>query len=146
MGIVGDYMTRHHRHCDDALARAEDSAAAADLAGLGRDGEQFLREMEHHLRLEEDILFPVFEERTGMAGGPTEAMRAEHQQMRGLFDEMRAAIEAKDAAGYLDLSETLLILLQQHNIKEEGMIYPMLDQALGEEAAGVLDQLEAATT
>jgi hemerythrin-like domain-containing protein len=143
MALISDYMNKDHKHCDDAFARAEDKAAAADWAGLERDGGTFLREMEHHIGLEETLLFPAFEEKTGMASGPTETMRMEHEQMRGLFAQMRAAIEAKDAEQYLGNAETLLILLQQHNMKEESMMYPMLDQALGEDARSLLMQLES---
>jgi hemerythrin-like domain-containing protein len=144
MGLISDYMNRDHKHCDDAFARAEDRAAASDWPGLTRDGGMFLREIERHIGLEEKLLFPAFEERTGMTSGPTETMRLEHEQMRGMFAQMRAAIEAKDTALYLGVSETLLILLQQHNMKEESMMYPMLDQALGGDAPGLLRQLEAA--
>jgi iron-sulfur cluster repair protein YtfE (RIC family) len=144
MGLISDYMNRDHKHCDEAFARAEDRAAASDAPGLARDGGVFLGEMERHIGLEENLLFPAFEERTGMTSGPTETMRMEHEQMRGMFAQMRAAIEEKDAALYLGVSETLLILLQQHNMKEESMMYPMLDQALGDDARGLLGQLEAA--
>jgi iron-sulfur cluster repair protein YtfE (RIC family) len=34
--------------------------------------------------------------------------------------------------------------MQQHNMKEESMMYPMLDHALGDDAAGLLGRLEAA--
>ena len=143
MELISDYMNRHHKHCDDLFARAEDMAAASDWTGLARDGATFLREMERHIGIEEDLLFPAFEERTGMTGGPTETMRMEHEQMRGMFAQMRAAIEARDAEQYLGVAETLLILLQQHNMKEEDMMYPMLDQSLGDDAPGLLRQLEA---
>ena len=143
MQLISDYMNKDHKHCDEAFARAEDMAAAGDWTGLARDGGTFLHEMEHHIELEETLLFPAFEEKTGMASGPTETMRTEHEQMRGMFAQMRAAIEAKDAEQYLGGAETLLILLQQHNMKEESMMYPMLDQALGEDARSLLTQLES---
>ncbi|MDA8110480.1 MAG: hemerythrin domain-containing protein [Betaproteobacteria bacterium] len=144
MDPISDFMTRHHKDCDAAFARAEERAAAADWPGLEREAAAFLAEMERHIGMEEDLLFPAFEERTGMQGGPTATMRMEHEQMRGLFAQLRAALEARDAARYLGASETLLILLQQHNIKEESMMYPMLDQALGEEAGQLLGQLQSA--
>lgn len=143
MQLISDYMSSHHKHCDDAFARAEDMAAAKNWAGLERDGGTFLREMERHIRLEEELLFPAFEEKTGMTSGPTAIMRMEHDQMRGMFVQMRAAIEAKDGEQYLGAAETLLILLQQHNMKEESMMYPMLDQSLSDDANSLLAQLES---
>lgn len=142
MQLISDYMNKDHRHCDAAFARAEDRAAARDWTGLARDGGTFLREIERHIGLEEDLLFPAFEDKTGMTSGPTETMRAEHEQMRGMFAQMRAAIEAKDAEQYLGIAQTLLSLLQQHNMKEESMMYPMLDQSLGDDAHSLLAQLE----
>jgi DUF438 domain-containing protein len=143
MQLVSDYMNRRHKECDEAFARAEDMAAAADWIGLERDGGMFLREMERHIGLEEELLFPAFEEKTGMTRGPTEMMRMEHDQMRAMFAQMRAAIEAKDAGLYLGVADTLLILLQQHNMKEESMMYPMLDASLDEEAHSLLAQMES---
>ncbi len=142
MQLISDYMNKDHRHCDAAFARAEDRAAARDWTGLARDGGTFLREIEHHIGLEEDLLFPAFEDKTGMTSGPTETMRAEHEQMRGMFAQMRAAIEAKNAEQYLGIAQTLLSLLQQHNMKEESMMYPMLDQSLGDDAHSLLARLE----
>ena len=78
-----------------------------------------------------------------MTSGPTAIMRMEHDQMRGMFVQMRAAIEAKDGEQYLGAAETLLILLQQHNMKEESMMYPMLDQSLSDDANSLLAQLES---
>ncbi|HEX7327666.1 MAG TPA: hemerythrin domain-containing protein [Casimicrobiaceae bacterium] len=145
MGLIGDYMTSHHRRCDDAFARARNLAAASDWVGLSRDGEAFLREIERHIEVEEEILFPAFEERTGMSSGPTEVMRTEHEQMRVLFARMRAATEAKDGIEYASAAEAFLSLMQQHNAKEEDMMYPMLDQALGEDAREFVGTLDAAT-
>ncbi|HUW38162.1 MAG TPA: hemerythrin domain-containing protein [Rhodocyclaceae bacterium] len=143
MQLISDYMNKDHRDCDAAFARAGNMAAAGDYAGLERDGGAFLREIERHIEIEEKLLFPAFEEKTGMTSGPTETMCMEHEQMHGMFARMRAAIEAKDAKQYLDTAETLHMLLQQHNMKEETMMYPMLDQALGEDARSLLTQLES---
>ena len=142
MQLISDYMNKDHKHCDEAFARAENTAAAGDWTGLERDGGTFLRAIERHIEVEEGLLFPAFEKETGMSSGPTETMCMEHEQMRGMFAQMRAAIEARDAAQYLDIAETLHMLLQQHNMKEESMMYPMLDQALGEDARSLLTQLE----
>ncbi len=142
MQLISDHMIRHHRHCDQAFTRAEERAVARDWTGLEREGSTFLGEMERHIEVEENVLFPAFEERTGMTQGPTAVMRMEHTRMRGMFEQMRAAIAAKDAQQYLGTAQTLLDLLQQHNAKEESMMYPMLDRALGDDARAMLDQLE----
>ena len=66
-----------------------------------------------------------------MSGGPTEMMRYAHEQMRALLAQMREACAARDADAYGGAAETLLMLMQQHNMKEENILYPMCDRALG---------------
>ncbi|MHB8759820.1 MAG: hemerythrin domain-containing protein, partial [Thiobacillus sp.] len=79
---------------------------------------------------------------TGMAAGPTQVMRSEHVQMRGLMTDMANAVAASNRDGYLGLSETLNMLMQQHNLKEENMLYPMSDQVLGSERDGLIRTME----
>ncbi len=69
------------------------------------------------------MLFPAFEQATGMTMGPTRVMRMEHEQMRGLLSQM--AMAATDIDALVEHGDTLLMLTQQHNMKEEGMLYPM---------------------
>jgi hemerythrin-like domain-containing protein len=138
MASIGDFMSRGHKDCDQAFARAEESAGA-DWSATETGFRIFLRSMQYHFAMEEEVLFPAFEEQTGMSGGgPTETMRVEHEQMRRLFDEMQQAVAARDANQYLGLAETLMLLMQQHNMKEEGMLYPMMDEVLGAQAADLI--------
>lgn len=137
-----DTFSQHHRHCDDAFARAEASAQSGDWAKARADFDAFSKAMAAHLGTEEQTLFPAFEDRTGMRQGPTQVMRLEHDQMRQLLGEMTAALEAKDADGFGGAAETLLVLMQQHNLKEEHMLYPMCDRALGGDGA-LLEKTQA---
>jgi iron-sulfur cluster repair protein YtfE (RIC family) len=78
-----------------------------------------------------------------MSAGPTQIMRAEHVQMRGLFSELRDACARRDEEALLGLTETLLMVMQQHNLKEEEVLYPMSDQALDSDAADLLARMRA---
>jgi iron-sulfur cluster repair protein YtfE (RIC family) len=61
--------------------------------------------------------------------------------MRSLVSEMDTAIAAKDEDSFLGLAETLMILTQQHNMKEEQILYPMSDQVLGD-ADTLIEQMQ----
>jgi iron-sulfur cluster repair protein YtfE (RIC family) len=63
--------------------------------------------------------------------------------MRDLLQEMAKAVAAGNQNGYLGLSETLNMLMQQHNLKEENMLYPMADRVLGDERGGLIHVMEA---
>ena len=101
----------------------------------------FLSEMERHFLMEETVLFPTFEDISGMRQGPTQVMRMEHPQMRSLLARMSDAVTRMDRDEILEVGETLLILMQQHNMKEEGILYPMVDQHLGPYREELMDRM-----
>ena len=130
MGKISEFMTRDHRRCDVLMAEAEAAAEDNDWGKTEQLTRKYVEAMEHHFTMEEQVLFPAFEEQTGIIQGPTMIMKSEHRQMRGLMSQLQHAMERRDESEYLDTSETLLIMMQQHNMKEEGMLYPMSDEQL----------------
>lgn len=144
MTPIRTFMTADHRHCDDLFATAEEAVAKGDAAAGKAAFGHFRQALLRHLATEEIDLFPAFEAKTGMTMGPTRVMRMEHEQMRHLLDEAEKALERGDADDYFGHAETLLIMMQQHNLKEENMLYPMCDDQLAVEAASLLPRLEAA--
>jgi iron-sulfur cluster repair protein YtfE (RIC family) len=143
MSTILEFLGSDHRACDDLFASAEEAAAKNDWNSARDLFTRFQAAMAHHLAMEEDVLFPAFEARTGMNMGPTQVMRMEHKQMRDLLKDMAAAAAESDAAAYLGLSETLNMLMQQHNLKEENILYPMSDQVLGAERESVIHSMES---
>jgi hemerythrin-like domain-containing protein len=143
MSTIVDFLGGDHRACDDLFASAEVAVAQKNWDSARSLFERFQTAMAHHLAMEEEVLFPAFEARTGMRTGPTEVMRMEHAQMRGLLQEMAGAVANADESRYLGLSETLNMLMQQHNLKEENMLYPMSDQVLGDERDSLIRAMEA---
>ena len=74
--------------------------------------------------------------------GPTRVMRLEHQQMRETLTGMASTLASGDLENYLGEAETLLILMQQHNIKEEQVLYPMSDRFLGSVMDSVIQAMQ----
>lgn len=143
MSTILEFLGTDHRTCDDLFASAEEAAGNKNWDSARDLFARFQAAMTHHLAMEEEVLFPAFEERTGMRGGPTQVMRMEHDQMRALMEEMSAAVAAANQSDYLGVSETLNMLMQQHNLKEENMLYPMSDQALGPDRDAIIHSMEA---
>ncbi|MBZ0072555.1 MAG: hemerythrin domain-containing protein [Thiohalobacteraceae bacterium] len=141
MHTISDFLSTDHRHCDDLFAAAEAACGQQDWPRCSQAFADFRQAMEQHLSMEEEVLFPSFEEAAGSAAGPTQVMRLEHEQMRELFEQMAEAVAGQDAAQYLGLSETLLVLMQQHNMKEEQILYHMCDRMLGARTEQVLERM-----
>jgi len=143
MTSIPEYMTTKHRECDEYFSDAETAVSKNDWAQALDKWQSFAAELFEHFEQEEGTLFPAFENATGMTAGPTQVMRMEHQQMRGLVQDLDNALAAKAQEEYLGLSETLMVMMQQHNMKEEMMLYPMMAKNIvdGEQ---IIDNFKAA--
>lgn len=142
METISEYLSSDHHRCDDLFATAEEAAGSGDWEKIAGELRTFLDSMRHHFAMEEEVLFPAIEDSTGMSMGPTQVMRMEHQQMRQLFDAMAKAVENRDKDDYLGQTDTLLVLMQQHNLKEEQILYRMADQVLANDATQVVGRLK----
>ncbi|WP_412479399.1 hemerythrin domain-containing protein [Azonexus sp. IMCC34839] len=143
MTSIRTFMTDDHRRCDDFFAEAEQGIAQKNQEAAKAAFQHFQSAMLAHFATEEKTLFPTFEAKTGMTMGPTQVMRMEHVQMRELMDAAAQALADGDVDEYLGQAETLLIMMQQHNMKEENILYPMCDQHLSAELAPLLERIES---
>ncbi|MDG4549950.1 MAG: hemerythrin domain-containing protein [Candidatus Contendobacter sp.] len=141
MTTIAEFLANEHRGCDEGFTAAEEAAQAGDPARCRADFQRFQAAMERHFQKEETMLFPAFEQATGNAMGPTRVMRLEHQQMRETFAEIDGVLANGDLEEFLGQAETLLILMQQHNIKEEQILYPMCDRFLGDAVETVIQAM-----
>lgn len=141
MNSFMDLMLSDHRRCDVFFASAEQAVAAHAWDRANASFGAFQRAMQQHFAAEENILFPAFEQASGMTMGPTQVMRDEHVQMNQLMAAAQQSLAAQDADDFSGNAETLLIMMQQHNMKEEHVLYPMCDDHLGTQAASLLPQL-----
>jgi len=139
---LAEFFTLDHRRCDSSWVEVEAAAEAGDAGAVQESWRGFQSGLLKHLQMEEDVLFPAFEQATGMTeGGPTFVMRSEHEQMRGLLEQMDTAADSGDHDELVDLGDTLLMLIQQHNQKEEHMLYPMAERALAADWAKIQERL-----
>ncbi len=137
MTSINDFLATDHHRCDNLFAVAEAAAAHGDWDNATTGFSDFQEALQLHFAMEETILFPAFEARTGMMQGPTAIMRSEHRQMSDLLNQMMDALADRNGNAYLGAADTLLIIMQQHNMKEELVLYQMADRLL----TGELDEM-----
>jgi hemerythrin-like domain-containing protein len=138
---IQEVMTADHKRCDQLYVEAEILVSGNDWERAKKQVNLFIESLLEHFHHEENVLFPAFEEASGMRHGPTEMMRHEHEQMRALTTEMNVALENQNQDRYLGLSDTLLIYMQQHNMKEEQILYPLIDKDCADKAAELTDAI-----
>ncbi len=142
MTTLAGYMSTDHKACDEAFAIAEEAALNNDWSRAESAFSTYRQDMERHFRMEEEVLFPALLNAGGPAG-PVQVMRMEHAQMNELIEQMAGALADKDSKEYGGLSETLLIVMQQHNLKEEQILYPIADRVLAAARETLIGQLKA---
>ncbi len=127
---VNEFMTNDHRACDEQFANLENMIDQENFDNGISMFEEFHTHMLRHFDMEEKVMFPMFNNAQSEGCNPTSVMIMEHNQMRVLLNKMKNAIEAKDKNSFLGLSENLMFLAQQHNMKEEQIMYNLVDNAL----------------
>lgn len=94
---------------------------------------QFDKALRRHIRLEDSLLFPLYESYTNFGqDGPTLIMRNEHRVLEDLLNAISCVL-IRDLAVDHSLRYQLKALLDEHNGKEEKMIYPAMDDLLSDE-------------
>lgn len=137
-----EFMGKDHDRLDDLFKeflrlKEEDLRRARPLF------HEFKTGLQRHIVWEEEILFPIFEERTGMReSGPTAVMRQEHRQIKDFLERIHNTLLKADTQTD-PLQKGLLEVLSAHNQKEEDILYPWIDHALSEvEIKEALDRME----
>lgn len=135
---ISRFMVDGHKSCDESLADVERAikSGSEDRFLLW---DRFFDELIRHFSMEELVLFPALNDFATKHRLPLRVMEMEHEKMRGLLGAMGSVLDDKEK--FFSLSETLMVLLQQHNIKEEAQVYTPADELLGEEAGYVLSQM-----
>ena len=143
METISTFLTKDHRACDEEFANLENEVAKENWPEAENKLTKFSNDLLHHFDMEEKVMFLAFEEKTGMTQGPTAMMRMEHDQMRHLLTLLSDDIEKKDKNHFFGVSESLMMLMQQHNMKEEQMLYAMADAHLGSDLVRIIDNMKA---
>lgn len=133
---VNEALSWDHDRLDALEAAAFEKQASGDLQLARELYVEFASGLKRHIGFEEQLLFPAFEEKTGMppTAGPTAVMRAEHREIEALLGQIEAGI-ADAAAPVESLRRSFHAVLGDHNLKEEQILYPTTDNLLGEEGA-----------
>lgn len=142
MQSITDHLALDHERCDALFARIESALADDNAAQAQTAFAAFHRAMQHHFSMEEAILFPAYEANSDDLS-LSHMMRLEHEQMRELIEQMKAALNSGSLQACTGLTAAMSPLMQLHNQKEEELLYPLLDRKLGEKSAELIERIEA---
>jgi iron-sulfur cluster repair protein YtfE (RIC family) len=129
-GIQAMFAADHDRL--DGLFEGFRQAKKTDFARAKELFKEFKFGLQRHIVWEEQVLFPLFEKKTGLVNqGPTEVMRREHRQIGAHLEAVHEKVRNQDPGSDRE-EQALLAALAAHNEKEEKVLYPALDGLLSE--------------
>ncbi|MCC6877356.1 MAG: hemerythrin domain-containing protein, partial [Sandaracinaceae bacterium] len=135
--ITEEQFQTDHERLDAIVGEVFEAIESDALREAKQRFSDFACGLRRHIVAEEQVLFPAFEEATGMTRGPTTVMRMEHERIEELLRAIESALDAGDASAAATL-ETLVGILSDHNQKEEHVLYPTTDRLLGEKGREAL--------
>lgn len=141
MHTITAVLTADHRQGDQLFAATTRAAEEGDWSACHRQFDGFLAALKRHMKIEEEMLFPAFEQASGISGGPTSVMRQEHQRMLALLDEIAAAIAAHDSELFRATADSFAGVMEAHSLKEERILYPLCDEVLPGSSAEKLQEM-----
>jgi hemerythrin-like domain-containing protein len=137
--VAGSFLELMHTHelLDALFARHQEALLGSDIDQARELLRRYERELNAHMRVEEDLLLPVYERAGRVAGGPPEFYTGEHQRMRefvGRFHESldELALNPPEAPqrviALLDQQAIYKHLVEHHDLREQNLLYPILDR------------------
>jgi len=132
---ISEFMAADHDRLDSILANFIDTLKA-DMNSAGAMFNECNEGLRRHIEWEEEILLPVFEEKTGMRDmGPVSIMRMEHDHIRNCLQQISLLLPGDDFEEIEKHHGTLFEILSAHNSKEENVLYPWIDRETSREEA-----------
>lgn len=127
----------HHRRIDELLDRVEIAVEVGNWSDARQTFAQFEIELEEHMRVEEELVFPAFEVFARAPGGPTAGLRAEHREIRGLVSLLEQFLGDQQPIDYV--TTALEVLLAAHEANEERTIFPLFERHAAPEVYAALN-------
>lgn len=140
--MISQYMTHDHRKCDLHFGEIEDLVRAKNFSAAKELFSQWATTNLAHFDAEEKILFPELEKAIGQQIPPVFVMLSEHMQIKSLIQQMENALIKEDKDNFLGNADTCMIMIQQHNMKEEQILYPMIDRALSSNREQIFSEVK----
>ena len=129
---IAEFFEQDHDRLDE-LFKTFQQSKGSDFPKAKEAFKEFKIGLQRHIVWEEDLLFPIWEQKTGMSdSGPTPVMRNEHRQIGQQLEAIHQKVANQNPDSDQE-EQALLDLLGSHNRKEERALYPAIDKVTSPE-------------
>jgi hemerythrin-like domain-containing protein len=134
-------LLKIHERLNELFLLHQESLLRIDLEMAAKWLRIYERELRAHMRVEEDLLIPVYERAGKIAGGPPEFFVGEHRRMLEFLARFAATLdELKEESGdparrvirLFDEEAMFKSLCDHHDMRERNIFFPALDRVTDE--------------
>jgi len=134
-------LLKIHERLNELFLLHQEALLRLDLELAAERLRIYERELRAHMRVEEELLMPVYERAGKIAGGPPEFFIGEHRRMLEFLTRFAAALsELKGESGdparrvirLFDEEAMFKSLCDHHDMRERNIFFPALDRVTDE--------------
>ncbi|MFD1622659.1 hemerythrin domain-containing protein [Thalassotalea marina] len=141
MSLINNYFSVDHQKLDCLFEAFISHRTKGDDNGYNYF-QLFHKGLIQHIEWEEKILFPFIENLVPMSQGPTSVMCEEHGQIKVLLEIIDHKLASQFNGEILEITQ-LTTILAAHNLKEENVLYPMIDNNINQaQRAEIFSEME----
>ena len=142
MSTITTFLKKDRVRCDRLFQAADDAVTRQLWRKAGAAIDRFASALNRHLAMEEDVLFTALVQYTGEAGKPITVLLREHRQLRRLAMRARAAVRRRNGREFTDVAAGLRCAMEDHCMKEEGIVLAMADHFLRPAARFLVEAMQ----
>ena len=142
MNDAQNWLLHDHRAYEELLLEFKGSAAGGDWDAADRQLHDLISLLKGHFLMEEEVLFPAYEDLVDAPEGPTTNLRADHITIRNLLKELAEALRSRRSKAISEGLQALDAIMANHHEKEEEIFLPMAGHALLKSRDEIMNELK----
>lgn len=143
MKATSNWLVHDHRKYDALLEDCELAAGAGEWKEAIALFRELIDDLGLHIRMEEEVLYPMFERKSGDPQGEIAMLREEHEEIERLLRDLMTVIKIQDFDHLLDSLIPLHKAMKEHNAHEETVFLGPDGEALLARREDILERLKA---
>ena len=142
MNDAPNWLLHDHRKYEEILSACKSAAERGDWRRAESEITDLISLLKGHFLMEEQVLFPAYEELIGAPRSPTRNLQRDHDLIRQMIKGLTEAIRGEDDTGFAETITSIEELMSQHHEKEEEVFLPMAGHTLLERREQVMERLK----
>ena len=143
--MTENWLVHDHRKYEAALREVEVAAGAGQWEEAERLFRDFVEDFKLHMRIEDEVLYPMFRETVAGSGEDIDSLAADHEDIAGMLHDLAYVLRQRDPEHFEGSLAPLYQMMLDHDAYEEDVFRRFGDQHLlarRDEAVARLERLQ----